>query len=405
MVSRLAIEGGEPVRRRAFPNWPVFDEREEQGLLEVLHSGQWGELNGSKVRLFQERFAAYQGARYAVCVPNGTSGLELSLRALGIGPGDEVITTAYTFIATASSVLLVGARPVFVDIDPHTYNIDATQIEAAITGRTKAILPVHIAGQPAELDTILAVARRHNLFVLEDACQAWGAEWRGQRVGALGDLGVFSFQSSKNITAGEGGIVVTNSADLNERCWSLHNVGRTRTGPWYYHENIGFNMRLSEWQAAILIAQLERLPEHARRREENARYLAQALASVAGLTPASVDPRVTQHARHAFIVRYNAAAFGGQPRDAFIAAWQAEGITPSTRGYEPLHCMPVIRRALAALEPGGVGGKSAAQTAACPMAEGAAQEAIWLPQNILLGDQSDMDSIVEAAVKIQRSWS
>lgn len=401
MSDRLAVDGGQPVRTAPFPAWPIFDEREERLVLEVLRSGKWGILTGDKVATFEERFAAFQGARHGVCIPNGTLGLQMALHALGVGPGDEVITTPYTFIATASAALALGARPVFVDIDPDSYNLDPARIEPAITPRTKAIVPVHLAGRPADLDAILAVARRHDLRVIEDACQAWGAEWRGRRVGAIGDLGVFSFQGSKNITAGEGGIVVTDDPELYARCWSLHNVGRVPDGAWYQHEILGWNLRLPEWEGAILLAQLERLPEHMPIREANARYLTAGLAEVDGIAPRPDDPRVTSDARHLFIMRYDAAAFGGRSRDEFVAALQAEGITPATAGYVPLTRSPAVRRTLETL----FGPEGVAALPTCPVAERAAREAVWLTQQTLLGDERDMDSIVDAILKIQRAWN
>ncbi|MFL7811722.1 MAG: DegT/DnrJ/EryC1/StrS family aminotransferase, partial [Anaerolineae bacterium] len=207
-MKELAIEGGTPLRTVPYPSWPVWDEREERQLLEVLRSGRWGILDGGKVSQFERAFAAFQGAERALCVTSGTAALEVALRALGIGPGDEVITSPYTFVATPSAAFLVGARPIFADIDPATYLIDPAQVEAAITDRTRAIVPVHVGGCPCDMDAIMEIARRHRLYVLEDACQAWGASWRGQPVGAIGDLGCFSFQASKNINAGEGGALV-----------------------------------------------------------------------------------------------------------------------------------------------------------------------------------------------------
>jgi dTDP-4-amino-4,6-dideoxygalactose transaminase len=244
------------------------------------------------------------------------------------------------------------------------------------------------------MDSVLAIAQRHGLRVLEDACQAWGAAWRGRRVGTLGDLGAFSFQASKNITAGEGGIVITNDPDLAEIGWSLHNVGRTRTGAWYHHERLGANLRLSEWEGAILLAQLERLPQHIPLREANARYLAQALAAVEGITPLPDDPRVTQHARHLFIFRYDDRWFGGRPRDEFIAALKAEGIYPCSAGYVPLYRQPAIQRALG--DPG--------DPTRYPVTEQAALDVVWLNQTVLLGDRADQDSIVAAILKIQKAW-
>ncbi|MGH2531522.1 MAG: DegT/DnrJ/EryC1/StrS family aminotransferase [Thermomicrobiales bacterium] len=400
VASRLAVDGGEPVRTAPFPRWPVADEREERLLLEVLHSGAWGELSGDKVATFAARFAEYQGARFGICVPNGTMALELGLRAVGVGPGDEVITTPYTFIATASAALLLGAKPVFVDVDPATCTIDPARIAPAITERTKAIVPVHVAGQPADMDGVLTVAREHGLRVVEDACQAWGAEWRGQRVGAIGDLGAFSFQAGKNITAGEGGIVVTNDPALAELCWSLHNVGRVRDGEWYQHERLGWNFRMTEWQGAVLLAQLERLPGQQAIRDAGAAYLDDALAAAPGIAPLAVDPRVTRHGRHLYPVRYDAAAFGGRTRDAFLHALRAEGITRVSAGYVPLTQSPAIQRAMTAL----FGAEGTIQLAACPIAERICREVFWLTQTALLGDQDALDDVVAAIYKIQAAW-
>jgi dTDP-4-amino-4,6-dideoxygalactose transaminase len=403
-MSKLAIDGGQPLRTLPFPSWPIWDNREEERLLEVLHSGRWGVLNGDKVHTFEAKFAEFQGAKHALCVTNGTSALEIALRALGVGPGDEVITTPYTFVATPSAAFLTGARPVFVDIDPETFMIDPAQIEAAITERTKVIVPVHVAGCPADLDAIVDIARRHDLYVLEDACQAWGAEWKGTPVGAIGDLGCFSFQASKNINAGEGGAIITNNPELDERCWSLHNCGRTRTGEWYQHEVLGWNHRITEWQGAILLAQLERLPEHIAKRSDNAAYLTSRLAEVRGIKPARVDDRVTRHAWHLYMMSYNPDAFGGKSCRAFIAALNAEGI-PCSSGYGPLNHAPSIRRALAEQE-----GKIEAWDMstvdlpglpACPVAEDLCTRTVWFKQSMLLGDREDMDDIVAAVVKIQ----
>lgn len=398
MTEKLAIEGGVPVRQNPFPRWPIWDEKEEKLLLEVLHSGDWGMLTGTKVLAFEQAFAAYQHARYGICVVNGTAALEIALRAVGVGPGDEVITTPYTFIATVNATIMVGATPIFVDIDPDTAAIDVNRIEQAITPQTKAILPVHIAGQPVNMDGILAIAQKHNLRVVEDACQAWGAEWRGQRVGALGDLGTFSFQASKNITAGEGGIIVTNDDHLADMCWSLHNVGRRKGGLWYEHVRQGGNYRMTEWQGAILLAQLERADELARRRHENALHLTESLHSIPGIDPLKVDPMVTRHAWHLFVFRYQSAAFGGRSRQDFIAALQAEGI-PCSPGYVPLNESPALLDGLRSLP-------TVSQDIlprVCPVAKRLSEEeAVWLPQNLLLGGQQEMSDVVEAISKIQR---
>lgn len=397
-TTRLAIDGGSPNRSDPFPNWPIFDAREERLLLEVLHSGRWGSTAGDKVKTFEQRFAAYQEARFGTCVPNGTLALELALRAVGVDSGDEVIVPAYTFVATATAVLAIGARPIFVDIDPASLTIDPARTAEAITARTKAIMPVHLAGQPADMDAMLDIASQYGLSVVEDACQAWGAEWRGRRVGALGSLGAFSFQSGKNITAGEGGIVVTNDSLLHERCWSMHNVGRVPGGAWYEHQILGWNLRMTEWQGAILLAQLERLHEATRRRSENACYLSDALQEIEGIRPLAIDERTTQHAWHLFIIRYTASAFGGHSRDEFLAALRAEGI-PCQAGYPPLPQCPAIQRGLDA-----VIGPNAGDQYPCPETERASADAVWLGQTMLLGSYQDMDSIVETIWKIQRAW-
>jgi dTDP-4-amino-4,6-dideoxygalactose transaminase len=399
MTQPLAIDGGTPVRTTPWPAWPMSDEREERLILEVLHSGKWSALHGDKVKTFQERFAAYQGAEHAVCVPNGTLALQVALMALGIQPGDEVIVPAYTFIATISTALVMGARPVFVDIDPDSYNLDVRQIAAAITPKTRAILPVHLAGRPADLDGILPLAREHNLAVLEDACQAWGAEWRGQRVGALGNLGAFSFQNGKNITSGEGGAVVTNDPALYEQVWSLHNVGRTFSGEWYHHENLGLNLRMTEWQGAILLAQLERLEEHYPIRERNARYLSAELSRLGGLSPLPGDPRVTRDARHLLLLRYDPQAFGGRARQDFLAAMAAEGITPLSSGYISLPHAPAIRKTMQASF--GVDSTSFH----LPCAEQATRQTVWISQNALLGSQQELDDILTAVARIQKAWN
>jgi dTDP-4-amino-4,6-dideoxygalactose transaminase len=378
----------------------VWDEREERALLEVLRSGRWGEIDGTMVERFQTQFANFQGARRCVGVVNGTAALRVALRALGVGLGDEVIVPPYTFIATASAALEIGAIPIFADIDPETYLLDPAAAEAAITSRTRAIVPVHVAGCPADMDALGDVAARHGLHLLEDAAQAHGAAWRGQSVGALGDLGTFSFQASKNLNAGEGGALVTNDDSLADRIWSLHNVGRVRDGAWYRHEILAGNERLTEFQAALLLAQMERLPEQMARREAGATYLDRELASIEGLRPLRRDPRVTVHAHHLYILRYEAAAFGDLPRDLFVRALKAEGI-PCSTGYTPLTDSPAIRREVERLV--ALLGRSDRPLAVeVPNAERSCREGIWLPQNVLLGDEEDLADVVTAVRKIQR---
>jgi dTDP-4-amino-4,6-dideoxygalactose transaminase len=287
-MSVLAINGASPVRTEPFSAWPVHDQQEVKAITQVVESGKWwrfayatgvevqeridaGEI--SKVLEFSRAFAQHQQAQYGIAVANGTGSLEIIFKALGIGPGDEVIVPAYTYVASATAVLQVNAVPIFVDVDPETYNLNPDLLEAAITPRTKAIEPVHFGGQPADMDRILEIAQKHGLFVVEDAAHAHGSEWRGRKVGALGDAGSFSFQSSKNMTAGEGGIILTNDTNLAERCDSLLWAGREKGRPWYEFHRLGWNYRLTEFQAAILLIQLGRLEAQNERRMENARYL------------------------------------------------------------------------------------------------------------------------------------
>lgn len=401
----LAIDGGTPVRTRPWPRWPIFDETEEQAILEVVRSGKWWSVEGTKVREFEEAFARFQDAQFAVCVTNGTAALEVALRAAHIGCGDEVIVPPYTFIATATAVLAVGATPVFVDVEEESLNIDPTKIEEAITPRTRAIIPVHIAGCPANMDGVLEVARKHNLVVIEDAAQAHAAEWKGTKVGAIGDMGCFSFQASKNLNAGEGGAVLTNNPHWADQVWSVHNVGRVRGGRWYEHHVLGSNFRMTEFQAAILLCQLQRLPEQTERRTRNAQKLTEMLSQIPGIRPPRPDPRVTRHAYHLYIFRYNKEAFAGKPREEFLKALNAEGI-PCGSGYVPLYKERVFvnrpisndlcQRSML---------KDYSQVY-CPVCERAcAEEAVWLPQSILLGDEQDMADIATAVAKVQRAFT
>ena len=410
VAEALALDGGAPVRTEPFPSWPIWDEREARALLEVLNSGAWGAHAGGKSAEFCATFAAYQDAHYGVAATNGTAALEVALRAAGVQPLDEVILPPYTFVASATAVLAIGAIPVFCDIRPDTFLIDAADAERKVTPGTKAIIAVHLAGHPADMDAVLGVASRHNLCVIEDAAQAHGAAWRGRRVGALGAAGAFSFQSSKNLNAGEGGLVVTDDRALAERAWSLANVGRVPAGAWYQHEAMGFNLRLTEFQAALLLAQFERLPAQYETRERNARYLDRALAEIPGITPQARDARVTGHAHHLYLFRYDGRHFGGRDRAWFLRALRAEGI-PCSPGYTtPLYRMRAVideRRkwadlARAAGRP--VGLPPSPDAEALPVTERAcAEEGVWLGQSVLLATEADMAQVVEAVAKVQRA--
>lgn len=403
----LAVNGGVPTRTRPWPSWPVFGEEEERELLDTLRSGTWWRVDGTRVAEFEAAFARFHDSTYGCCVTSGTAALEVSLRALGIGIGDEVILPPYTFIATASSVLAVGATPVFVDVEDGSLNIAPEQIAKAVTPRTRAVIPVHISGRPADMDRILEIARQHELVVIEDAAQAHAAEWQGRKVGSLGDAGTFSFQASKNLNAGEGGIVLTHDAQLADRVWAATHVGNGRNGGWYEHPVLGGNHRMTEWQAAILLAQIARLPEQTERRTRNAEHLTRKLAEVPGIRLLVADPRITRNAYHLFIFRYDPAAFGGRPRSELLRALQAEGV-PCSGGYSPLYQAPLFEHISARKGAWrNIGGLPdyAAFADRCPICEKVCTDAVWLFQTMLLGDTSDMDDIAEALARIQHAWS
>ena len=397
----LAIAGGTPVRQRPFPKWPIHDESDAQAVADVIRSGCWG-LGGQNVAEIEKRFAAFQDASYGVATSNGTSSLWLALTALGVGPGDEVIIPAYTFIATAAAVLQTGAVPVMADIDPDTYCLDPDAAEAAITPRTACIIPVHVAGHPADLDRFVDIAQRHKLALLEDACQAHGTQWKGRGVGAYGDLGTFSFQSSKNLSCGEGGMILSNNELLADMCLAYRNCGRWE-GSSGTRRVLGYNLRMTEMQAALLLSQMKRLEEQTRLRNENALYLAEKLSEIEGIRPLKRDERTTRHAYHLFIFRFDSEVWGVS-HDVFLEALAAEGI-PCSRGYVPLYRDPTFipyGRSCPAAWPG-IGDHLAKidyQQMFLPVTEKASSEAVWLTQSMLLGTKQDMDDIVTAVAKL-----
>jgi dTDP-4-amino-4,6-dideoxygalactose transaminase len=383
-MSQLAIHGGKPLRTKPWPEWPVFGKEERRELLDVFESGKW--WYGDKVREFERKFAAFQDAAFGITSTSGTTGLEAALVGLGIQPGDEVIVPPYTFVATASSVLRVGGRPVFADVDLDTFNIDPQAVEEAITARTRAVVPVHFGGLPCDMDRLTALAKEHGLRILEDACHSWGAKWRGKGTGALGDCGVFSFQMSKNITAGEGGIVLTDDEELADTVRSFTNVGRGKDKPWYEHYLLGSNLRMTELQAAILLGQLTRLDEQTAKREENGAFLSEKLQELPGLHVQPPEPRATRRAYHLYLIRL-VEEEAGIGRGRFLEAVQAEGIVASGGYPHPLYKNPVFED-----QPGG--------NFICPNAEALCRQAISIPHRILLAEKKDMQDIVRAAEKV-----
>jgi dTDP-4-amino-4,6-dideoxygalactose transaminase len=322
-----------------------------------------------------------------------------AVRNLDIGAGDEVLLPPFTFIATPLSILQNGAMPVFVDIDPDTWQIDPDKIEAKITPRTKAILPVHIYGLPADMDRIMAIAKKHNLLVVEDACQGWLAEINHKKVGTFGNAGCFSFQNSKHCPMGEGGAIVSNDDKFMDRCNSYHNFGGMKI--------MGTKLRLSEYQAAIGLAQLKRLEEQTAKRNENADYLRDKLKELPGIVPNKLNPGVTRAAYHLFPIRYNKEAFKGLARTEFIRAMSAEGI-PCSGGYaKGLNTGDYINDAFQSknyqkMYPKEMlDFKKFVEQNQCPVNDRiCTDETVAFGQRMLLGDKSDMDDILKAIDKV-----
>lgn len=396
-MSQLALRGGTPVRTKPFPRWPIYGAEEEEALLRTVRSGKWWRVEGNEVESFERAFAEMHDAKHGIAVTSGTTALRLALLAAGIRGGDEVIVPAYTFLATATSVVECNARPVFVDIDRLTYNLDPVATEKAITPRTKAIVPVHFAGCAADMDALLDLARRHNLTLIEDAAHAHGGKWRNRGLGSIGAMGCFSFQASKNLNCGEGGIVITNDDALAAECRAIHNFGRRPGGAWYEHNLMSSNYRMTEFQGAILNTQLTRLVEQTERRQQNAAYLTKRLAAVTGIDPQERSDEETTKAYHLYLFRYDEETFE-MPRARFCEAMAAEGI-PISEGY----LLPLYRQPIFALPDFGPydGARSDKASVCCPVTEEACRsQGAWLFHSLLLGDIRDMVDIADAFEKV-----
>ncbi len=408
-MSTLAVTGGAPVRATPFPQWPIHDRREVDAVVEVIESGRWGgnfmNDSGYKSDELAARFAAFHDARYGIPATNGTVTMEVALRAAGVGVGDEVIVPPISWIATASAPLSLGAVPVFADVDPQTGSLDPAAAEAAITDRTRAMIPVHLGGRPVDLDGLLDVAKRHNLIVIEDAAHAHGSQWRGRGIGSWGDFGSFSFQMTKVMTSGEGGMLTTNNQRFAETCMALVNCGRIPPGSSLTESPWGWNYRLPELQAALLLAQFSRLEELTALRADNAAHLDRCLRELDGpAQPLPPDPRITRQAYYYFSLRYQAERCGGLPRKRFIQAVQAEGI-PLGAGNPVIYKNPLFRptAATSAVVAGLVGRGLDLAAVHCPNAERLAGETgMGLSQHVLLGSHADVEDVVAAIEKVTK---
>jgi dTDP-4-amino-4,6-dideoxygalactose transaminase len=391
-MAKLAINGGEPVVKRSLgKSWPIFDEREEKALLEVLHSGEWNRR--SKVEQVGEAFAAYQHAKYGIPVANGTVALQCALKAAGVEAGSEVIVPALTFVATATSVVLVNAVPIMVDIDPMNYNISPEAVEAAITDKTSAIIPVHNGGYPADMDRIMEISEKHGIPVIEDCAHAHGSEWRGRRLGSIGHFGAFSFQIGKTLTCGEGGIVLTNDEGLAKKASSIANI----------------NMRMTDFQAALLLCQMEKLDEQVETRERNTAYLVEGMKEIKGVEPIQRDERVTRWCFYYWNFRYISDEFDGVPRDKFLEALRAEGVPCGVGAHgqpiyrdAPFSSMDFFGKTGCPLKCPLYGKEIDYSKVYCPEAERVYKhEACSFTHRIFLGEKDDMDLILDVFRKIR----
>lgn len=406
-MSKLAADGGTPVhdsRLRPWPRWPESTEakwkEQERGLREVYLSATEG-LPGPRARRFADAYCKYLGAAHGLLTTSGTSALKLSLAAVtdtdGLGYNGECIVPNYTFIASATAAWEMGFSVRFVDVEPESACLSPEALEAAITPKTRVIMPVHILGCPADMDAILAVARKHDLKVVEDACQSHGASYKDRKCGSIGDAGCFSFQSTKNLTSGEGGFVATQSQDVYKYVYALHSVGRPPPGMTFDEPRAGYSYRPSEYLAVLLENRLAELDAQCERRNRAARFLANELKGITGLRPAQVADHVTHHAWHLYPMRYTPSAFGGRSRAEFIKAMNAEGI-PCSAGYTDVLSNYPLTQAVRRRHPELVAEEP------CPNTKRICEESIWLFQSILLADERDLAQIPEAVRKIQKAF-
>ncbi|HAM10930.1 MAG TPA: glutamine--scyllo-inositol aminotransferase [Bacteroidales bacterium] len=406
-----AILGGHKIHTGEWPVWPQWNPAtDEEQLLKAIRSGVWS--RAGIVTEFEKKYAATIGAKRCLALVNGTNALIASMVQLGIGGGDEVLVPPYTFIASTVAILQTGAMPVFVDTDPQTFQIDHNKIEAKITPRTRAIMPVHILGLPADMPKIMTIARKHNLLVVEDACQAWLAEIDGKKMGTFGNAGCFSFSNPKNIPIGEGGAIVSDDEEFMDRCYSYHNygnpygtvIGEVGSGTLL----AGTKLRMTEYQAAIGLAMLKRLEEQTVIRNKNAAYLSSQIKKIPGILPYKLNDKVTRASFHLFPFRYKKEEFKDLPRRDFLRALDAEGI-PCSSGYTPLNKMPYIKNVMQTknfklMYPSEMlDYNKYMERNQCPANDQLCEEAVWFAQNMLLAEKSDMDDIAAAIERIHKN--
>lgn len=402
---KLAVLGGAPVRTKSWPDWPVWNTSAEKDILKMLRSGRWWRGRGDYVAEFEKKYADLIGTKRCLATASGTTALLISMHVLGVDAGDEVLVSPYTFIATYNSVFLSKALPVFVDTDPETFLIDPAKIEDKINDRTKAILPVHIYGLPVDMDRVNDIAGKHDLKVIEDACQAWLAEYNNKKAGTLGDLGCFSFQNSKHIPTGEGGAIVGKNDEIMDKCHSFHNCGRSygssRGNTPYYTR--GSNRRMQQMQAIMLMSQMKRAKKDADKRLENALYLDSKLKEIPGIITYKLAKGANRSAYHMYPLRYKKEFFNNVPKKKFIEALRAEGI-PASAGYGMQNKYGLVEEALNSRGYKRLYGESRLnryrEENILPGNDQLCKEAVVFYQSMLLGSRKDMDDIARAITKI-----
>ncbi|MFW6155819.1 MAG: DegT/DnrJ/EryC1/StrS family aminotransferase [Armatimonadota bacterium] len=408
-MAELAINGGSKIiDRQIGSDWPIHGDVERENLLDVLESGRWwrggGDAETSRVTQVEEAFAAVQDAKHGVAITNGTQAIECALKAVGIRPGDEVICPAATFVATATACILVNAIPIIVDIDPRNYQISPEAVEAAITDRTVGILPVHYGGYPADMAALQQIADRHGLWIIEDSAHAHGSKWNGRGCGSIGDIGTFSMQMGKTLTSGEGGMCLTNDDELAEKLYSFHHIGRFPGRPFYEHHIVASNLRMTEWQAAVLLGGIARLEEQAETRDRNAKHFEAGLREIDGVSPIERDDWVTRWNFYFYHFKYDAEAFGGIPRDTFREALTAEGLSTGTGHLAPIQKNPLFTErnwGPACFGENEAPDYEAMETPQCTRIY--EQEGVVLTHRLFLGGTEDMDLMLEAVAKVREN--
>lgn len=413
---KLALLGGTPVRgKKKWQNWPQWDsENFDPRMNEVMAKRVWS--RGAKVSEFEKEWAKINGSKHCLSTVNGTNALSAAWMQSNIGPGDEVICSPYTFSASIFGILYKGAMPVFADIDPTTFQIDPKKIKEKITPRTKGILPVHICGYPSDMPNIMKIAKEHNLFVVEDACQAHLAEIGGKKVGTFGNAGCFSFQASKNLAIGEGGAILTDDTEYFERLYSYHNFGYSYGAMPGQISSISAvllanKIRMAEYQAVIGLCQLENLECQHKRRNENGRYLNEKLAAYPGVTPVKLHEGATEASYYIYAMVYNEDKMDGLPRQRFIEALNAEGIPVGT-GYpnDPLYAQPMMKEVFNSdiykkcYSSNELNFERYKQQNHCPELIKTYGSALWIWNGgLILGTKSDMDDVINAVDKIHNN--